>query len=173
MPPPDDWSWLLASAFLDAAVSCGFECDRRYVTMRATPEGMPPGCPCQLVVSVTEGYGSAPAIRGVKCSARRVAEVRLWYETCSPPVGPGEALNPVTESAAAREASVARFAIARGLYTWWRQGRLHGEAPSDDGPLGPLASPCSAITPGPWRVVSSAGGVVRWETLWRYTEDVP
>lgn len=165
MALPADWSWQLAQAFLDAAQSCGASCDRVFVADGCSIEGLPPGCGCQLAVVVTEGWEPLP-----RCGARRVAEIRLVLDLCTTaPPGPDAVPDPVAVTTRAQENASIRWQIMAGLRSAWVAGQL--SACGED--LGPLAaSMCGRIRPGVWRCVGSSGGAARWETFWKFEEDL-
>lgn len=161
-----DWSYQLGQAFLTAAVSCeGVECDRRFVSDGSDPESPPPGCDCQLVAIVSEGFEKSGVCGGV-----RVAEIRLVLDLCT--VSPPEQTkipDPAKVSAQAqRNASIRwlmmvglRDACSNGLLTAWGEN------------LGPFAAnTCKRMTPGPWQWKRGTGGSARWESVWRLRVDV-
>lgn len=165
---PDDWSYLLAEAFLDAAVSCGATCERRYVSFGNVAEGPAPGCPCQLVALVTEGIEPLP---NVKCGVRRTATVRLVLDLCGPAAGEDEVPDPVKWQTAAREQAAVRWKMMQGLNRARQRGELCGAAMPDDGwPAGTQVACCGNITPGPWRPATTGWGNTRWETSWTWHE---
>jgi hypothetical protein len=159
----DDWSWQLAQALLDAALSCeGVECSRVFVADSCNVEGLPPGCACQLAAVVTEGWAPMP-----RCGAQRVAEVRLVLDVCTtPPPGPDAVPDAAALSGRAREIAALRWGMMRGLRQAWLDGQLSCCGESS------VPGLCSRVTPGAWRCVQSGGGSVRYETLWRFTDDV-
>lgn len=161
-----DWSHRLAQAVLDAAVSCGASCDRRFVTEGPQPEGLPPGCECQLVATVEEGWERTNAAE--RCSFRWTATVRLFLDLCSPVPGSGEVPDPVEESTHARESSRLRWAIVSGILDHALRGVFAGPGVDLDDPM-PPGTGCSSVTPGTWRATLRSGGSTRWESVWRFT----
>lgn len=163
MALPADWTYQLGQAFLTAALSCGAVCERAFVADGCAPEGMPPGCCCQLAVVVTEGWDPLP-----KCGARRVAEIRLVLMLPTLLVGSEAVPEPAEINTQAQANASIRWQIQAGLRQAWRTGAL--SACGED--LGPLAATlCGRIRPGMWRCVAQGGGVARWEALWRFEED--
>lgn len=163
----DDWSFGLAQAFLDAAVSCeGTTCDRRFVSVGAAAEGPPPGCPCQLVAVVTEGIEPVP---GSRCGTRRTATVRLVLDLCGPAAGEEDVPDPTKWQTAARDQAALRWRMMRGLLGAMERGDLCGGR--DDGwPAGTQVGCCGNVTPGPWRPTRSDWGSSRFETTWTWHE---
>lgn len=166
MPLADDWSYQLGLAFLTAAKACGFTCDRSYVADGGNPEPPAPGCRCQLIAVVTEGWEALP-----ECGARRTAEVRLVLDLCLVVPGQDEVPDPAKVNAQAQLNATARWQIMRGLRRAWQLGELAAVGVGED--LGPMAATlCRTITPGPWRNTRSTGGWARWEATWRFTDNV-
>lgn len=162
---PDDWSYTLVHKFLEAAVSCGAVCGRRFVSPVLQVEGPPPDCPCQLVATVTEGFEPD----GTKCGARRTATLRLVLDLCAPAAGQNEVPDPVRWQTAAREQAATRFAMMRGLHRALRAGEFCGQA--DDGwPAGTQVGCCDNVTPAPWRATRTEWGSTRYETSWVWHE---
>lgn len=162
-----DWSYRLAQAVLDAAVSCGASCDRRFVTEGPLPEGLPPDCPCQLVATVEEGVERPDPT--ARCSFRWVATVRLYLDLCSPVPGSGEVPDPVKEATHAREASILRWAMTSGVLDHAARGIFVGPGYDDEDPMPPGIGGCSSVSPTPWRATVRTGGSTRWESTWRFT----
>lgn len=160
-----DWTFQLGEAFLAAALTCeGIECERTFVADGCVPEPPPPDCCCQLVAVVSEGWEPLP-----KCGARRIAEVRLvlWLPVVVP--GPDEVPDPAAVSAQAQKNASMRWGIMVGLRQAWKAGEL--AACGED--LGPMAAGlCGRIRPGMWRCMAQGGGVARWETTWRFEDDL-
>lgn len=169
MALPDDWSYLLAESFLDAAVSCGAECSRRFVTPGVGPEGLPPDCLCQLVATVEEGFERPPGARRGSCAVGVVASVTLTLDLCVPAAGQTEVPDPVRWGTAARDAARTRGLMMKGLRTAWVAGRL---CPGLEGPPEFTGCGCGAVTPAPWRAVRQDWGSSRWATTWTWREDV-
>lgn len=161
MTKPDDWTFLVGQAFLDAAVSCGAVCDRRFVSLVA--EGLPPGCDCQLVALVTEGW---EPVTGKACDGRFVVTVRLVLDLCVPDPGPDSAVDPEKMAAAASAAAQTRWLMQRGLREAWRLGEFCGFSCDPDDPMPPGAG-CADVRPSPWTATVSQGSSVRYETTWR------
>lgn len=169
MALPDDWSFQLAQAFLDAAVSCGATCERRFISPSLGVEGPPPGCPCQLVVTVQEGWAAPRDPKAAKCSKVRTATVKLILDVCVPAAGQNEVPDPVKWTAAARDAATLRWQIMRGLDRAWHAGQLCGNQ-GDGWPPGSQVGCCSNITPDSWRPTRQEWGSSRWETTWTWRE---
>lgn len=159
----DDWSYQLAQAFLVAALSCDAECGRVFVADSCSVESPPPGCDCQLVAVVNEGWEPDGP-----CGVRAVAEVRLVLDLCTTVAGPDEVPDPVAVNTRAQAHAALRWAIMRGLRQGWLDGTLCG---GDSDVPAALSGCCGRIRPGVWRCVGSGGGSVRWETVWRYEDD--
>lgn len=144
-----EWTWQFASALLERAVGCGFECARVFVVDGAPEAPMPDGCKCQLTASIgpdgwTEKGNADPTGWG---PARRIVEVRLDLMLCYPVPGPTQAVDPTAASKAARDASIARERILRGL----REG-----APP---------TMVSSVTWRPWQLQASEGGISHWQMV--------
>lgn len=162
---PGDWPYQLGQQFLDAAVSCKFECERRYVSDRCTvPEGLPPGCPCQLVAVVTHGWLPSPG--GSPCGALLTADVRLFLDLCQTgDPGSTSLLDPTKVNATAQVQHSILWSISQGLRGAWAGGEL-GKFPNPDQPPG---GECRWIVPQTmWTCVPSTGTMTRWETRWRW-----
>lgn len=162
----DDWPYLLAQQILDAAVSCGATCARRFVTDSPVVEAPPPGCPCQLVAVVTEGF-ERPEGAAAKCSWLPVISVRLVLDLCVPVPDADRGLDPTVEATAARETSRIRWAMLRGIRTAASRGELHGPTWDPDDPMPPGAGGCTDVRPGAWTATVREGGMARWESTWR------
>lgn len=169
---PADWTFKLATAILDAAVSCeGVSCDRRFVSDGSIPEGLPPGCGCQLIAVIGEGFEPL-ADRGQRqkgCGARRVVEIRLLLDLCtvSPP-GQNAVPDPAAINAQAQKNASTRWLMMVGIRAAHTAGQL--SAIGED--LGPLAGPTAErIRLGPWRGVRSTGGAARWEAVIRFEDE--
>jgi len=160
---PADWPFQLAQQMLDAAVSCGAECARRFVTDSPLVEAPPPGCPCQLVAVVTEGF-ERPDLKS--CSWVPVVTVRLVLDLCVPVPGENAVPDPVAEATSARATSTTRWAMLRGIALAARSGELHGSTWDPDDPMPPGVG-CSDVRPGAWALTMREGGAARWESTWR------
>jgi len=170
MALPEDWSYKLAEEFLDAAVSCNATCARRFVGIGLQVEGPPPDCPCQLVVTVTEGWSPAAAQGRSKCGKRRVATVKLTLDVCTSAPGQNELPDPVKVQTAARDAATLRWRIMEGLNKARAAGRFCGGS-ADGWPAGATVGCCDNVTPGPWRPVRTDWGSARWEATWEWSEN--
>lgn len=162
---PADWTYKLGQAFLDAAVACdAFTCERRWVSDGSRVEQPAPGCPCQLVAVVSEGFEPLP-----KCSWARVVEVRLILDLCTvAPPGEKEVPDPAAINAQAQKNASIRWLMMTNL----RRAQRLGELSAIGEELGPLAASLhERIKPGPWRLTRSTGGIARWEAVWRFEDD--
>lgn len=164
---PGDWPYQLGQQFLDAAVSCEFDCERRYVADRCTvPEGLPPGCPCQLVAVVTHGWLPNPGNN--PCGAMLTADVRLFLDLCQTgDPGSTSLLDPTKLNATAQVQQSILWAISQGLREQWAAGQL-GRFPNPDQPP-PSSQDCRWVVPQTmWTCIPSTGTMTRWETRWRW-----
>lgn len=162
---PGDWPYQLGQQFLDAAVSCEFDCDRRYVSDRCTvPEGLPPGCPCQLVAVVSHGWLPNPGSQ--PCGAMLAADVRLFLDLCQTgDPGSTSLLDPAALNATAQVQQSILWSISQGLRTAWASGGL-GRFPDPDQPP---SNGCQWVVPQTmWSCVPGTGSMTRWETRWRW-----
>lgn len=165
MAQTSDWTFLLAQQFLDAAVSCDAVCDRRFVTDAPTVEAPPPGCPCQLVAQVSEGWERAAA--NDPCSLRPVVSVRLTLDLCVPVPGENEVPDPVAEATAARTNATTRWLMMLGMVRAAKTGALHGWTWDPEDPMPAGVGGCVDVRPAPWTATVREGGIARWESTWR------
>lgn len=169
---PADWTYKLALAVLDAAVSCeGVECERRFVSDGSLPEQPPPGCACQLIAVPTEGFEplSERGQRQAGCGARRVAEIRLLLDLCTTaPPDDKSVPDPAKVNAQAQKNASTRWLMMVGI----RKAHTAGQLSAIGEELGPLAgSTAERIRLNPWRLTRSTGGVARWEALIRFEDE--
>lgn len=160
-----DWTYLAAQQLLDAAVSCGAVCARRFVTDDPRPEGLPPGCPCQLVAVVTEGFQRTNETE--RCSLSPIVTVRLVLDICVPDPGPNAVPDPLVYGAAARDTATTRWLMMQGMVAAVRSGAIHGSAWDPEDPMPPGVGGCSDVRPAPWTATLREGAMARWESTWR------
>lgn len=159
---PDDWSYKLGKAFIDAAVTCA-TCARSWVSDGTRPEQPPPGCECQLVAVVSEGWAN----NGARCGVLLQAEVRLVLDLCTVVFGKDEVPNAARVNAQAQKNAATRMGMMKGIRSAWISGALAAPVLG----LPAQIAGCGSITPGPWVPTRSTGGVARWEALWRFSTD--
>lgn len=160
-----DWPYLAALALLDGAVSCGAVCERRFVSDSAgAVEAPPPGCPCQLVAVITEGFQRTA--EASPCSLQPVVTVRFVLDLCVPVPGETKVLDPVAEATSARDNARTRWLMQAGMVAAVRAGSVHDSTWDPDDPL-PAGVGCADVRPAPWTATVREGGIARWESTWR------
>lgn len=151
------WPFDLAWKFLDAATCCGFDCGRLYVSDGTLVEGMPPGCPCQLVAVVDAVWEPVSQGAMALCLPRKQAMVSLLLDLCIVEPGQDEGVDAKAINLSARDNVSARWRIMQGLQQARSAGNLGGE--------------CRSIVPAGWFAVSQTGGIARWQTSWKFTTE--
>ncbi len=155
LPPTSDptWPFMLGQQFVEAAMQCGFECDRAFVSPRLSPEGMPPDCPCQLAVVVQPGWQGSPGGDPPPCLPRPIARVRVVLDLCVLEAGASEVLTPVQLNTEAAGTYEALWRVLAGI----QRARAHGGLGDGD---------CTTVLPGSWTQLSQEGASVRWVSDW-------
>lgn len=156
LPPTSNptWPFMLGQQFVEAALQCGFTCDRTFVSPRLSPEGLPPECPCQLAVVVQPGWqGQVSAGDPPPCLPRPIARVRVVLDLCVIEAGENEVLEPVQLNTEAAGVYTALWQVMAGI----QKARYHGGLGDGD---------CSTVLPGSWTQVSQEGAAVRWASDW-------
>lgn len=151
LPPTSDPTWVqaLGQNFLEAALQCGFVCERTFVSPRRSPEGLAPDCPCQLAVFVQPGYQGTPAGDPPPCLPRPIARVTMIADFCVAEADEGSVLTPVQLSMDAARVNEALWRISAGI----QKSRYHGGLADGD---------CSTVLPGSWQQIDQQGASVRY-----------
>lgn len=155
IPPTSDptWAFMLGQQFVEAALQCGFSCDRTFVSPRQSPEGLPPDCACQLAVFVQPGVQGPPSGSPPPCLPRPIARVRLIADFCVLEADQGSVLTPEQLNVEAAGVLSELIKISGGI----QRARYHGGLGDGD---------CSDVLPGSWTQLSQEGAMVRWVSDW-------